>query len=67
MGVRSFSALVSAGLLLSGLSGPAVAEPVVSDARVIAARAGDLAVSPSPAVHLDTDGSLFGLAGIRID
>ena len=69
MGVKLTIALLSAGLLASGFSGPAAAadQVAVNDAKVIAAKGADLDTSPSPAVYLDTDGELFGLPGVRID
>lgn len=61
--------MLSAGLLLAGLTAPAQATDEVSatGVRVVAAKTGDLNTSPSPAVYLDTHGQLFGLPGIRID
>ncbi len=62
------TAALSAGLLLSGLTGAAHAadEATGSNAR-IAARGAELDTSPPPAVYLDAAGQLFGLPGIRID
>lgn len=69
MGGRSITVVLSAGLLLAGLTAPAQATDEVSatGVRVVAAKTGDLNTSPSPAVYLDTHGQLFGLPGIRID
>ncbi len=63
MSGKTIIGLLSAALLLSALTAPASALPV----SVTTSPGTDLKVSPSPAVYLDSDGTLFGLPGIRID
>ncbi len=67
MGARLIIAAAAVALCASGLSVPATATPAATDARSITAKDSDLKVSPSPQVYLDTNATLFGLPGIRID
>ncbi len=65
-GLKIISA-VALSLLASALTAPTPASAVTVTAARITSTESDLRTSPSPSVYLDSDGTLFGLPGIRID